>query len=86
MISVAIVEPHQVRCDLRQALLGGVEIERDRGQLVDLGDRPRVAPQVDLDQVAAGSSRSLDPQVREDGLVGAVAVATADTGPPHRSA
>src|SRR5918995_1307799 len=76
VISVAAtLEPHEIRCQFRQALVGGIEVERQGGQLVDFGDRPLIACQVDLDQVAVARRTARDSKLRKDGRLLAVAPA-----------
>ena len=72
---ISISEPHHVGSDLRQAVLGRVQVQRQRRQFVDLRHGPRVPAQVDVDQVAVAAAAGLDPQVRE-GRVAAVAPLT----------
>ena len=76
-------EPHQVGCDLRKAVLGRVEVERQRRQLVHLRHGAGVAAQVDVDQVALARGAGVDAKVREHRAVGprgCRGVAAADHG------
>src|SRR5207247_2152458 len=47
------LKPHQVPHDLGVAALGGGQIERDRGELVDDGHGARLAMLIDRDEIAA---------------------------------
>src|SRR5215469_4028991 len=58
-------EPHRVRRDLAQAALAGVQVERERGELVHHGDRLRVPAQVEAEQVSPARLARVDARVRE---------------------
>src|SRR5215217_4330614 len=81
VILVATLEPHEIRCHFRQPLVRRVQVEGQCGQFVDLRHRARVAPHVDLDQVAAARRAARDAKVREDRRLVVTALAVGGYGP-----
>src|SRR5437016_4892733 len=57
------LKPHQVPHDLGVAALGGGQIERDRGELVDDGHGARLAMLIDRDEIAAADLAGVHAQV-----------------------
>src|SRR5919204_2985410 len=61
---------HQIGRDLLEAALAGVEVERDRRQLVHDGHRARVAIENNRQQVRPADFAGVDPEMRKALLVG----------------
>src|SRR5205823_4436158 len=57
--------PHQVGCDLGQALVACVKVERQRRDLVHHGHRARVTAQVEGEQILPARLAAVDAGVRE---------------------
>src|SRR5579864_9754855 len=78
--------PQQIRRDLGQPLVSGVQVKRQRGNLVHDRNRPRLAAKVEGQQVVMAALAAVDANMRElfllleDGQPGGVGLTAAGAG------